>query len=336
MEKTLSISIAAYNVSKTLRECLDPFLWCRVLDDFDIMIVDDGSKDDTAQIANEYVEKYPQSFRLISKENGGWGSTVNAGIQHANGKYFRQLDGDDYFKPENMKDYITFLKNSNADLVVAPYIEYDEATSKILAEKDCNPKCEIGKLYSLSDLDAFSPFMHSIAVKTSALKDAVSITEHCFYTDTEFVLKSINQVHTVMFFDKPIYCYRRASVGQSMSLAGMEKHYMDQTKVIEVLLNYMESDVKRPEVRKIFDSLLFGTCWWQYLVLLYITPNHEHKMELVKFDQMLKQKNIDYYNRVDFPNLMKLRKSHFLLYKHYANKQMKEDKRFSEDGRLLY
>lgn len=121
-----------------------------------------------------------------------------------------------------------------------------------------------------------------------------------------------------------------------MSLAGMEKHYMDQTKVIEVLLNYMESDVKRPEVRKIFDSLLFGTCWWQYLVLLYITPNHEHKMELVKFDQMLKQKNIDYYNRVDFPNLMKLRKSHFLLYKHYANKQMKEDKRFSEDGRLLY
>ena len=93
MEKTLSISIAAYNVSKTLRECLDPFLWCRVLDDFDIMIVDDGSKDDTAQIANEYVEKYPQSFRLISKENGGWGSTVNAGIQHANGNISVSLTG---------------------------------------------------------------------------------------------------------------------------------------------------------------------------------------------------------------------------------------------------
>lgn len=76
MEKILSISVAAYNVAATLCETVDPFIESGVLDQLDIIIVDDGSKDDTAKIAREYADKYPDSIRLISKENGGWGSTV--------------------------------------------------------------------------------------------------------------------------------------------------------------------------------------------------------------------------------------------------------------------
>ena len=79
--KVLSVSIAAYNVAGTLREALDPFLESGVLDALDIMIVNDGSKDNTVEIATEYVAKYPGTFRLIDKENGGWGSTVNIGIE---------------------------------------------------------------------------------------------------------------------------------------------------------------------------------------------------------------------------------------------------------------
>lgn len=79
MEKILSISVAAYNVAATLCETVDPFIESGVLDQLDIIIVDDGSKDDTAKIAREYADKYPDSIRLISKENGGWGSTVNTG-----------------------------------------------------------------------------------------------------------------------------------------------------------------------------------------------------------------------------------------------------------------
>ena len=70
MEKILSISVAAYNVASTLKETIDPFIESGVLDQLDIMIVDDGSKDDTAKIAQEYADNYPSSIRLISKENG--------------------------------------------------------------------------------------------------------------------------------------------------------------------------------------------------------------------------------------------------------------------------
>lgn len=77
--------LQAYNVASTLKETIDPFIESGVLDQLDIMIVDDGSKDDTAKIAQEYADNYPSSIRLISKENGGWGSTVNTGIRLAAG-----------------------------------------------------------------------------------------------------------------------------------------------------------------------------------------------------------------------------------------------------------
>lgn len=335
-EKVLSISIAAYNVAKTLRECLDPFIASGVMDSLDIMIVNDGSKDNTAELAKEYVERYPESIRLINKKNGGWGSTVNVGIQEAVGKFFRQLDGDDYYKPENMKEYIRFLEATEAEMVLSPYIEFSDATGEIIAEPNCNPGCEIGKVYTISDIGSISPFMHSMTIRTDLLEKKVHITEHCFYTDTEFVLKGCNVVNTVSFFDKPIYCYRRASAGQSMSLSGLEKHYMDQTKVVEVMLDYLQNEVTRKEVRDIYDKLLFGTCWWQYCVMLYISPSAERKRDLIAFDKMLKEKNPGYYNSITISTISVMRKTGFLGYRLGAYYQKKRDKRFDKEGRILY
>ena len=336
MEKVLSISVAAYNVSATLRECLDPFLQCEVLDRLDIMIIDDGSKDCTPEIAREYAEKYPDSIRLIRKENGGWGSTVNTGIENASGKYFRQLDGDDYYKPENMNDYIAFLEESDADMVIAPYIEFMDGTGEIISQPDCNPGCEIGINFNMADIPSFAPFMHSIAIRSEPLKKGLRVTEHCFYTDTEFVLKSCNVATIVSFFDKPIYCYRRASSGQSMSLSGLEKHYNDQSIVIEVLLDYLHNEVRRPEVRKIYDRLLQGTCYWQYMVFLYIKPTRKHKKDLVAYDKMLKEKMPEYHQSITLRTVEFLRKTNFFGYSFVAEYQKKKDKRFDADGRILY
>lgn len=335
-DKILSISIAAYNVESTLRETLDPFLESNVLDYLDVMIVNDGSKDCTSEIAKEYVEKYPQTFRLIEKENGGWGSTVNSGIDFAVGKFFKQLDGDDYYKAENMPDYIEFLKKTDADLVISPYVEYNDLTKEEISEINCNPGCEVGKVYALESIPSFTPFMHSIAVKTELLKENVRITEHCFYTDTEFVLKSCNLIKSVSFFGKPIYYYRRATSGQSMSLSGLEKHYKDNLKVIEVLLDYLNTSVNREEVCRIFDRLLYDTCFWQYLVMLYITPNGEHKRDLIRYDKMLKVKKKDYYDKSNSGIIRKLRKTHFVGYRIAANIQKKRDNRFDAEGRMLY
>ena len=332
--KVLSISIAAYNVESTLKECLDPFLKSTVLDELDIMIVDDGSGDHTTAIAQEYQELYPDTFRLIKKKNGGWGSTVNSGIKEARGVYFKQLDGDDYYEPEALNKFIQYLKSEPSDLVISPYITYDSETGKIITTEDCNPGCDLLKKYLIKDIPEFAPFMHSLSIKTKLLqKGGVKVTEHCFYTDTEFVLKACNQADSISFFDKPIYYYRRAAVGQSMSLSGFEKHYMEQYKVIEVSLDYLQKNVSRPEIKKIYDKLLLGTCFWQYLIMFYISVSKEHKNNLIKY-LMLKEKAPFYYNQIHFKELDILRKTHFWGYSILASYKKKKDNRFTKDGKL--
>lgn len=333
--KVLSISIAAYNVESTLKECLDPFLKSTVLDELDIMIVDDGSGDHTTAIAQEYQELYPDTFRLIKKKNGGWGSTVNSGIKEARGVYFKQLDGDDYYEPEALNKFIQYLKSEPSDLVISPYITYDSETGKIITTEDCNPGCDLLKKYLIKDIPEFAPFMHSLSIKTKLLqKGGVKVTEHCFYTDIEFVLKACNQADSISFFDKPIYYYRRAAVGQSMSLSGFEKHYMEQYKVIEVSLDYLQKNVSRPEIKKIYDKLLLGTCFWQYLIMFYISVSKEHKNNLIKYDLMLKEKAPFYYNQIHFKELDILRKTHFWGYSILASYKKKKDNRFTKDGKL--
>lgn len=336
MEKVLSVCVAAYNVADTLRECLEPFLRTEVLDQLDIMIINDGSTDKTVQIAEEYVKQYPKTFRLIKKENGGWGSTVNMGIRKARGVYFKQLDGDDYYEPEALNQFVDYLHTEPGDLVIAPYITYSAESREVITCEDCNPGCETGKTFALKEVSGFSPFMHSLSVKTNLLRHgSVKITEHCFYTDTEFVLKACNQAYTVSFFDRPVYYYRRAAAGQSMSLDGFEKHYMEQYRVIEASLDYMHCYVKREEIRRIYDELLCGTCFWQYLILFYISATREHKKSLKAFDQMLKEKAPDYYARINFAELRILRKTNFIGYYILAPYKKKKDNRFTADGRLV-
>ena len=74
----------------------------------DIIVVNDGSTDQTVEITNKYVEKYKQSIRLINKENGGHGSTINTSIKHAKGKYYKILDSDDWVNSENLNRLVAF------------------------------------------------------------------------------------------------------------------------------------------------------------------------------------------------------------------------------------
>ena len=121
MQKVLSVSVAAYNVEKFIEQCLDSCMEFKAAVDSGVVITakrggrvehveadkivivtDDGSKDRTSEIVSAYEKKYPGTFRLISQKNAGPGSTVNSGIKHATGKYFRMVDGDDWVNTAQM------------------------------------------------------------------------------------------------------------------------------------------------------------------------------------------------------------------------------------------
>ena len=88
-EKILTVTIPSYNVEAYLEDCLESFVNSEVMDDIEVLIVNDGSSDNTAKIAQRYADKYENTFRLINKENGGHGSTINTGVREAKGKYFK-------------------------------------------------------------------------------------------------------------------------------------------------------------------------------------------------------------------------------------------------------
>ena len=107
-KKILTITIPCYNSQDYMKKCVDHALLGGEL--VEILIVDDGSTDDTAKIADAYAEKYPTIVKAIHKENGGHGDAVNTGIAHATGVYFKVVDSDDWLDKEAYKQVLKVLK----------------------------------------------------------------------------------------------------------------------------------------------------------------------------------------------------------------------------------
>ncbi|HRR75780.1 MAG TPA: glycosyltransferase family 2 protein [Ruminococcus sp.] len=231
MSKILSISIAAYNVETYIRNTLDSLIDPEIIDDIEVFVVDDGGKDGTLDIVKEYSDKYPGSVFGVHKENGGYGSVINKSVELATGKYFKQLDGDDWFDTENLKKLVALLKTIDTDAVYTQTNEVYEGTDKIV-NSDLFANLEEGK-HSFSDADFQKPIsMHSTTVKTKILKDMkLSITEHCFYTDVEYVNFPLPYLKSFYVCHFPVYMYRLGREGQSVSPEGIKKHYKEHEKV---------------------------------------------------------------------------------------------------------
>ena len=96
MDKVLTVIVPVYNMEKYIRQCLESLVIGEVLDRIEVMVVLDGAKDGSAEIAYEFVEQYPDTFRIIYKANGGHGSAINTGLMMASGEYLKILDSDDW------------------------------------------------------------------------------------------------------------------------------------------------------------------------------------------------------------------------------------------------
>lgn len=108
MEKILTIVIPTYNMQDYLRRCLDSLIVPEEqMQLLEVLVVNDGSKDNSSAIAHEYQDKYPGTFRVIDKENGNYGSCVNRGLKEATGKYIKILDADDWFDTKALTSFVT-------------------------------------------------------------------------------------------------------------------------------------------------------------------------------------------------------------------------------------
>ena len=227
-EKILTVSIAAYNVEKYLAGALESCAGPSVLEDLEVLIVNDGSTDGTSAIAHGFEQRYPGTFRVIDKENGGYGSTVNTSMPEAKGKYFRLLDGDDWFDSEGLERLVAFLKTCEADAVMTGRIEVNSRGER---KRTDNPwtlryaKDLDGQTRKTEELEPFIYGMWEVTYRTEMLREhPFTLPEHVLYTDRMFVVYPLAWIRTYGFLNTDVYCYRVGHEGQSVSIENRMRH----------------------------------------------------------------------------------------------------------------
>ena len=210
MSKVLTVVIPSYNVEAYLADTLESFISEEIMEDVEVLIVNDGSKDSTPEIAEQFEQRYPQTFRLINKENGGHGSTINRGIEEAKGAYFKVVDGDDWVDTEDFTEMVKRLRNETADYVVTKYYKVNDKTKEKTVEAfpyfEEHPSCTFDECAGQSEIP-----MHALVIRTAILQDHhIRLDEHCFYVDNEYITFPVPYVEKVQYYDLTVYMYRLA------------------------------------------------------------------------------------------------------------------------------
>lgn len=243
-DKILSIAIPSYNVERYLRHGLESYLDERLAGGLEVIVVDDGSTDSTRAIAEEFREREPRIFRVVSKENGGHGSAVNAGLDAATGKYFRVIDGDDWVDTDGLVELVSRLRALECDLVVDKKREVDMRTgeSELFALADGVAHGEPVAFSEVCSNGAASAqiMIHTITARTDYLRRiGLRLLEHTFYEDYEYIVKASAPARDIAFLDIEVYQYLVGNAGQSVSHANYVKRWADHTRVVDEMLRYL-------------------------------------------------------------------------------------------------
>ncbi len=305
--KFISFTVPCYNSQAYMRKCVDSILSGG--DDVEIIIVNDGSKDDTIKIANEYAEKYPDIVKVVDKENGGHGSGVNAGVKLATGLYFKVVDSDDWVDGEELKKLIAKVKEHVAagtepDLYITNFI-YDHVEDNTQHVSSYEKKMPEGVIFGWDKVKAFRyshmMLMHALMYKRQVLLDSGTVLpEHTFYVDNIYAYKPLPFTHKLCYLNLDLYHYFIGRADQSVNMTNFVKRYEQQLRVMTCMVDaYKWSEIKKlPKGLKKY--------MWHSLQALMVTTllftcaekSDERKKALKAFWKHLKESDRALYRRL--------------------------------------
>ncbi len=322
--KILTIAIPVYNTEKYIKRCFDSILTSDIIDDIEVIAINDGSKDNSINILNEYKLLYPNTLIIIDKENGGHGSTINSALEVASGKYFRVLDSDDWF---NTKDFITLvnnLKNCNTDVIITNYTK--EHIYNGISEKIIWKSLKENTIYDFDKIDInilnkeYFVMANSIYKTDILKKSGLKLLEKTFYVDMQYNVVPIKYVNNFIYFDLDIYRYFIGRPDQSMNLKNFVKNRLNHEKVLKYLIEYYisSSDQLSSNKEKYITQILFYMLTTHYYIYCVYPEKGSSSMsnEIKNFDKYLKEKDIDLYVMMNQISQIKYnRKTKFLFVK---------------------
>ena len=275
-------------------------------EDVEIIIVDDGSHDRTAEIADRYAAEYPEIVRAIHQPNGGHGEAVNTGITNATGLYFKVVDSDDWVDAGAYAKILGKLRElvqseKNVDMLLANYVYEKEGAKhkKVMRQTGFPTDC----IFSWRDVRHFYKghyiLMHSVIYRTQLLRDCgLKLPDHTFYVDNIYVYKPLPYVRSMYYMDVDFYRYFIGRDDQSVNEKVMISRIDQQIKVNKIMIDDVDLwKVPSIKCRKyMFNYLEIITVVSTVMLLRSGTEeNLEKKRELWTY---IKEKDIRLFHRL--------------------------------------
>ena len=285
--KLLSIIIPTYNMAALLPRCLESLVKAQRADSLDVLVVNDGSKDNSLEVAQQYAFRYPTIIHVIDKPNGNYGSTINAALPVAEGKYVKVLDSDDWFDTKVLDAFIDAAESTDADMLVTHFSQIGANVTEVIRYNTMGREpYEYGKVYELDNVlkDGYIRFflMHALAYRTELLRSiGYRQTEGVSYTDTEWACYPTFYAKTVCFLDLNLYQYNLDREGQTMAPEVLMKSVRQLQTVTDAMLNYYEAHAAdlSPVRRKWMEQYYCNRLRILYKIYLLDMPRADFKAE---------------------------------------------------------
>ena len=267
--KYITFTIPSYNSQDYMRHVIDNLV--AVGDDIEVIIVNDGSKDDTGKIADEYQKKYPTIVKAIQKENGGHGSGVMAGLHAATGLYYKVIDSDDWAETKDVITMIDLIKKhmsegTDIDLYITNYV-YEHASDNSQFSMNYRKYLPIDTVFSWNDIKRIGLetvfLMHSLMYKTEKLRESgMNLPNHTFYVDDIYAYVPLPFMKNLYYHDLDFYHYFIGRADQSINYDTMCKRYEQQMRVFKIM--YESNSLEK---LKTFPKHLYQYMW-QFLMII--------------------------------------------------------------------
>ena len=320
----LTITIPSYNASKFLQKCLLSILKSKYLGKLEILVINDGSKDNTKEIGLYFEKLLKNDVRkilcLVDKENGGHGSGINKGIELAKGKYFRVIDSDDWIDTEQFDTYLEKLDKEDVDEVLTDYCEARTYEDKLYPIETFKFMKEY-VTYNINDIclepygfRKWGPSLPTATYKIDILrKTNFKLPEKKFYVDMLYNAYSIINVNTIKKYPENIYRYYIGNEGQSVSEEGMIKNIQDHEDVVIKLMDIITNDKRITHEKKeyMIHLLLLPIVCSHYYVVIDVMHSRKRFMSFEK--RAKKYKKLMCYKEFNDRRTRIYRKTHGLL-----------------------
>lgn len=288
MEKILSIIMPIYNGEKYIDNCLMALDLdsLKSINKIEIIMVNDGSKDNTEKLIKKWQNKFPDTIKTITKENGQYGSAINYGIKNMNSNFFKLLDIDDCLNSDYLEEYISILeKNQSKDIIVNNYRTYNQKTNKYKIynfQKDFQFQTDNNWENLLIKKQVMTH--HSMTFNKNLVDKIKEVPEHLFSVDTLFVYKALLLSESIKYIDDDnfLYTYVIGQPNQSVEFKSMLKFINHQEEILYKIYEEDLSNIKQENKMYTLARYLRNMVYWRLLLVSKSDNKFRNKKEMIE------------------------------------------------------